>query len=60
MSLIFEYCLWGVTVLALVVIAYITSKRYGTSDKSVFNKAPNSAALILKKNIISMSFMILY
>ena len=32
-----------------MVIAYITSRRYGTSDKSVFNKAPNSAALILKK-----------
>jgi NADH-quinone oxidoreductase subunit L len=45
----FEYCLWGITVLALLVIGYFTLRRYGTSDKTVFNKTPNSITSILKE-----------
>jgi len=45
----FEYCLWGITVLALLVIGYFTFRRYGTSDKTVFNKTPNSITSILKE-----------
>lgn len=33
---LFEYSLWGVTVLALVSIGYITFKKYATSDTKVF------------------------
>lgn len=33
---LFEYSLWGVTVLALVSIGYITFKKYATSDSKVF------------------------
>ncbi|MBK6860174.1 MAG: NADH-quinone oxidoreductase subunit L [Saprospiraceae bacterium] len=35
-SHLFEYSLWGVTVLALVSIGYITFKKYATSDTKVF------------------------
>jgi len=35
-SHLFEYSLWGVTILALVSIGYITFKKYATSDTKVF------------------------
>lgn len=35
-SHLFEYSLWGITVLALVSIGYITFKKYATSDTKVF------------------------
>jgi len=35
-SHLFEYSLWGVTVLALVLISYIAYKRFSTADKKVF------------------------
>lgn len=35
-SHLFEYSLWGITVVALVSIGYITFKKFATSDNKVF------------------------
>lgn len=44
---LFEYSLWGVTVLALVSIGYITFKKYATSDSKVFEPGNSMISRII-------------
>lgn len=44
---LFEYSLWGVTVLALVSIGYITFKKYATSDTKVFEPGNSMISRII-------------
>lgn len=46
-SHLFEYSLWGVTVLALVSIGYITFKKYATSDTKVFEPGNSMISRII-------------
>ena len=60
-SHLFEYSLWGVTVLALVSIGYITFKKYATSDTKVF-EASNSliSRIIVNKFYLDELYELLF
>lgn len=60
-SHLFEYSLWGITIVALISIAYLTYRKYATSSKVVFESGNSLVSkIILNKFYLDELYLILF